>query len=121
MDRRFGITLARAIILLVGILSAAFGLLLLVAEPSFPISGLLLIGFGVVFIVAALLERMRYRSAAADTIAAPVGPGGGEPIDQPMEARFQRTDERFVDPTTSVPMRVWIDPTTGERRYRAEG
>jgi hypothetical protein len=37
-----------------------------------------------------------------------------------MEARFMRTDERFVDPTSHLTMRVWIDPTTGERRYRAE-
>jgi hypothetical protein len=25
--------------------------------------------------------------------------------------------ERFVDPTTGVPMQVWVDPATGERRY----
>ena len=37
-----------------------------------------------------------------------------------MEPRFRRTDERFIDPTTHVSMRVWIDPDTGERRYRAE-
>ena len=49
------------------------------------------------------------------------GPGGGEPTDRPMETRFQRTDERFVDPTTHTLMVVWLDPETGERRYRAEG
>jgi hypothetical protein len=38
-----------------------------------------------------------------------------------MEPRFRRTDERFVDPTTHIPMVVWLDPETGERRYRAEG
>ncbi len=27
----------------------------------------------------------------------------------------------FLDPTTNVPMRVWIDPATGDRRYVAEG
>jgi hypothetical protein len=37
-----------------------------------------------------------------------------------MEPRFQRTDELFADPTTSHVMRVWLDPATGERRYRAE-
>jgi hypothetical protein len=37
-----------------------------------------------------------------------------------MEPRFQRTDERFIDPTTHREMRVWIDPNSGERRYRAE-
>ena len=68
-----------------------------------PITGLILVGLGVVLIVGALIERMRYRSGRrADAVAAPPGPGGGEPIDQPMDPRFQRTDERFVDPTTNV-------------------
>ncbi len=53
-------------------------------------------------------------------VAEAPGPGGGEPTDQPLEPRFRRTDERFVDPTTRLPMRVWLDPETGERRYRAE-
>jgi hypothetical protein len=38
-----------------------------------------------------------------------------------MDQRFRRTDELFVDPTTGHTMRVWLDPSTGERRYRAEG
>ena len=115
-----GVLIARAIVILSGILLAALGLVLFATDPSFPISGLFLVGTGVALIVGALLERMRYRSAAADGVAAPIGPGGGEPTDRPMEPRFQRTDEQFVDPTTSVRMRVWLDPGTGERRYRAE-
>ena len=103
-----------------GILLAAMGLLLVFATPGFPITGLLLFGLGLALIVGALIERMRYRSAAADAASDPPGPGGGEPLDQPMDARFRRTEERFVDPTTDTPMRVWIDPSTGERRYRAE-
>jgi hypothetical protein len=38
-----------------------------------------------------------------------------------MEPRFRRTDEFFEDPTSRRRMRVWLDATTGERRYRAEG
>jgi hypothetical protein len=37
-----------------------------------------------------------------------------------MEPRFRRTDELFEDPSSRRPMRVWLDPATGERRYRAE-
>ncbi len=51
----------------------------------------------------------------------PVGPGGGEPLDAAMEPRFTSTDEVFVDPTSGHRMRVFLDPGTGERRYRAEG
>ena len=77
----------------------------------------LLIGGG--GILAVTLERGRYRSEQAERVAAPTGPGGGE-IQGPLEGRFQRTMELFVDPTTGHRMRVWIDPATGERRYRAE-
>ena len=71
----------------------------------------------------------RGRTARADAL--PIDPGravaGGararrrEPTDRPMEPRFRRTDQRFVDPTTHIPMVVWLNPKTGERRYRAEG
>jgi hypothetical protein len=115
-----GLLIARAIVVVGGILLAALGLVLFVATPSLPVTGLILIGIGVALMIGALVERVRYRSAAADPSADRPGPGGGEPLDQPMEPRFQRTDERFVDPTTNTSMRVWIDPATGERRYRAE-
>jgi hypothetical protein len=74
---------------------------------------------GIVMIVAALVERQRYRSEAADEPFEPVGPGGGEPRG-PLEPRFRPTDELFVDPTTQHTMRVHVDPRTGERRYVAE-
>ncbi len=83
-------------------------------------AGIEAIVFGAVLIGAALLERSRYRSTHAETTSAAPGPGGGEPTDRPMETRFRRTDERFIDPTSNLTMRVWSDPTTGERRYRAE-
>ncbi len=32
----------------------------------------------------------------------------------------QPTDEAFIDPDTGRRMRVWYDPSTGKRDYRAE-
>jgi hypothetical protein len=32
----------------------------------------------------------------------------------------QQTDEVFTDPDTGQRMRVWYDPSTGRREYRAE-
>lgn len=84
-----------------------------------PVGGWLVIA-GVVLLVAVLIERWRYRSEAAEASWSPIGPGGGEPTNAPMDPRFQRTDEAFVDPTSGRRMRVWIDRATGERRYRAE-
>lgn len=74
---------------------------------------------GAVLVGAVLLERTRYRSLKAERSGDPHGPGGGEP--HPPEPRFRPTDERFVDPTTHIRMRVWVDPATGERRYMPEG
>jgi hypothetical protein len=76
---------------------------------------------GLVIVVAVLLERRRYRSVAAEVGPEPPGPGGGEPLDEPLEPRFSPTTERFVDPTTGLAMRVYVDAASGERRYRAEG
>ena len=83
------------------------------------VSFLFLILPGVILIVAAVFERLRYRSLRPTARRRQHGPGGSEPA--PPEPRFRPTDERFVDPTTGVQMRVFLDPTTGERRYVAEG
>ena len=83
--------------------------------------GLWLVLGGLVIVGAILLEQRRYRSSAADTGPDAIGPGGGEPLDEPLEPRFSPTNERFVDPTTGHEMRVWVDAASGERRYRAEG
>jgi hypothetical protein len=67
-----------------------------------------------------VLERQRYHAGATDRARQAAGPGGGEERDRPLEPRFRPTDERFVDPSSGQPMRVWVDAGTGERRYRAE-
>ena len=82
--------------------------------------GLWSVAGGLVIVAALLLERRRYRSAAAEAGPEPPGPGGGEPLDEPLEPRFSATTERFVDPTTGVTMVVWVDKASGDRRYRAD-
>lgn len=116
-----GIGIARVVVLVSGALLAIGGLLL-IALPDLggAVAGTYMVLLGGAMIVGALLERMRYRSDALDRTAPPVGPGGGEPLDIPLEPRFTSTDEVFMDPTSGERMRVWMDPRTGERRYRAE-
>lgn len=117
-----GIGIARVAILVSGAVLAIGGLLL-IALPDLggTVAGIYMVLGGGALIVGALLERMRYRSDALDRTSHPVGPGGGEPLDATMEPRFTSTDEVFVDPTSGHRMRVFLDPRTGERRYRAEG
>ena len=76
------------------------------------------IGIGAAVMVAAVLQRSGYRSEAAERSNVPPGPGGGE--DGYPEPRFAPTGEVFVDPTSQILMRVYEDPRTGERRYRAD-
>jgi hypothetical protein len=92
----------------------------LLVAPGQSISGLELILVGGAGVVVATLERGRYRSEHAERSDAPAGPGGGE-LDDRLEARFQPTTEVLVDPPSGRRIRVWIDPGSGERRYRAEG
>jgi hypothetical protein len=57
---------------------------------------------GAVVLIGTLFERWRYR-----------------PIEDPSNGRWQRTDEKFIDPSTGKPVEVMFDPGTGERRYVA--
>jgi hypothetical protein len=104
-----------------GALGLIVGLAVIVAGGPAAFGGLWLIFTGGVLLLAVAFERQRYRSEQAEPAGAQPGPGGGELLDAPMEPRFRRTDEFFEDPTSRQQMRVWLDPTTGERRYRAEG
>jgi hypothetical protein len=106
-------------------LIVGFGVLMIFAglasiSDGSGLTGLWLAGIGMVLIVVAVVERLRYRSEVADRSGWSPGPGGGEPTTQPLEGRFRRTPEVFVDPTSDRRMRVWLDDQTGERRYRAE-
>ena len=96
------------------------GLGLIALGGEFALSGLWAVIGSAVVLVALAIERNRYRSEAAERSFESVGPGGGEPAG-PLDPRFGRTDETFVDPTTGTAMRVFVDRTSGERRYVAEG
>ncbi|MDE2580665.1 MAG: hypothetical protein KGL52_03450 [Rhodospirillales bacterium] len=61
--------------------------------------------FGAVLLLGTLFERRRYRAIAAEP------PGEG----------WERTAERFRDPTGGGPVEVWFNPATGQRRYVRAG
>jgi hypothetical protein len=101
------------LVLLVGLASIAYG-------GAAAVSGLWFVVGAAAVLVALAIERNRYRSEAADGTFDAAGPGGGEPSGA-LDPRFRRTDETFIDPTTGVIMRVFVDRSTGERRYVGEG
>ena len=109
----------RALVAGVATLVLLGGLGLVAVGGAMATSGLWLVIGAAVVLVALAIERNRYRSEATERSLEAVGPGGGEP-NGPLESRFQRTAETFVDPTTGVTMRVWVDGRTGERRYVAD-
>jgi hypothetical protein len=113
-------TILRALILGLGGLLILGGFAAIAFGGWAGLMGLWLVVGGLVIVAAVLLERRRYRSVAAEVSPQPPGPGGGEPLDEPLEPRFSPTTERFVDPTTNLTMRVWVDAASGERRYRAD-
>jgi membrane protein implicated in regulation of membrane protease activity len=90
---------ARAGLVAFGAVLAVAGLLLALAAG--PIA-LQLTFSGVVLILGVLFERQIYKRVET---AKPAEPG------------WQRTDERFVDPTTGQSVTVFTQPATGERRY----
>ncbi|HEX5828268.1 MAG TPA: hypothetical protein VFY23_12145 [Candidatus Limnocylindrales bacterium] len=107
-------TIARGLIGGVGFLLVLGGIGLAAAGLDL-VGALFLFLPGAVMIAAVFLERTRYRSLHAERTGDAHGPGGGET--RPLDPRFRPTDERFLDPTTGVPLQVWVDPATGERRY----
>jgi hypothetical protein len=109
----------RVVVGVVALLMLAAGLaVFLTTGGAGAVSGLWLMALGAVGLVAVAFERMRYRSEAAERSGEAPGEAG---IDSgPAEARFRATEERFVDPTTRRQLRVWVDPDSGERRYRAD-
>jgi hypothetical protein len=115
-----GIGAGRIIVLALGLTMFVAGLAVIAAGKEAAISGIWLVCIGMVFIIATVIERVRYRSDAAERGGAPSGPGGGEPIGTRLDTRFSRSDEVFEDPTSGRRMRVWLDPSTGERRYLSE-
>ena len=108
----------RVLLAVCGGLAFIAGLIVVSAGGPAAPDGIWPLVLGGALLIAVVLERQRYRSEAAERLEVRPGPGGGEP--EALPARFQRTEERFVDPTTNLVMRVFLDPRTGERRYRTE-
>jgi hypothetical protein len=109
----------RMVVAVVATLMLVAGLGAIAIGGSIGVSGLWLVISGAVVLVALAIERNRYRSEDAERSFESVGAGGGEPPG-PRGARLQRTDETFVDPTSGIRMRVFVDRMTGERRYVAD-
>jgi hypothetical protein len=57
--------------------------------------------WGATIVLSIVYERFRYKPIE------PAAPGAG----------WTRTPERFIDDETGVPVTVWLDPATGERKY----
>ena len=57
-----------------------------------------------ILLLAVLFERWRYQTRQ-----------------DPVDAAWVRTDERFVDPESGLTMQVWYDPSSGARRYEEVG
>ncbi|MDL2336113.1 MAG: hypothetical protein QFC55_08795 [Chloroflexota bacterium] len=115
-----GVSVVRLVLGVIGGLMLLGGMVLAFSGiPGIFVSAFWLIPSGAVLVIVALIEVSRYRSASAELGGGQPGPGGGEPA--PLDARFHRTDEVFVDPTSKRTMRVFVDANTGERRYIAEG
>lgn len=109
-------------LVVIGFLLMLAGLAVITVAPVISlVAGLELVGFGAFLVVVVAFERRRYRSGSAELTNDPPGPGGGEPPGAELEARFRPTAELFIDPTTGRRMRVLVDPSSGERRYVAEG
>ncbi len=112
---------SRLLLLIFAALLAGGGIVAIATQdPGAVVVGVILIACAVPLAIGAAYERIRYRSNSAEAATTPSGPGG-EPTAAPLEPRFRATDEVFVDPSSGTPMRVYLDPATGERRYRAEG
>jgi hypothetical protein len=117
------LTLARLFVVVCGGLMIIFGVWLATygdeGDVGLVIVGLVTALIGAIGIGVLAVERMRYRSAVAETPESYGSPGGETP-GAPLEARFVSTSEVFVDPSSGKTMRVFSDPSTGERRYQVD-
>ena len=108
----------RAVAFVIGLLFFLGGFVPIAAGGDAVFSGVISVGIGTALMIAAVIQRSGYRSEAAERDNLPAGPGGGETGF--LEPRFRPTNEVFTDPTSHYRMRVYEDPRTGERRYKAE-
>lgn len=108
----------RVLVGVIALLMLIAGLAAIVFGGIPGLSGLWLVVLGAAGLIAVAFERSRYRSEDAERSWEQVGGAGADA--GPIDPRFRATEERFVDPTTRRRLRVWADPSTGERRYRLD-
>jgi hypothetical protein len=108
----------RALVAVVGVLCLMGGLAVISGGGRAAPSGLWLIVLGAAALIAVAFERTRYRSESAERDGGASGSAGID--DGPLDPGFRATEERFVDPTTRQRLRVWVNPASGERRYRRD-
>ena len=90
----------RTALIAFAVILTCVGIGLLIFGVSAP--GWQALGSGAILLIGILFERWRYRR-----------------IEPPISGRWQRTDERFIDPSSGEPVEVMFDPRTGERHYVA--
>jgi len=92
----------RIVVIGVAAILSCIGIVLLACGIRAP--GWQVLALGAIVLVGTVFERWRYRR-----------------IEEPPNGHWQRTDEKFIDPSTGEPVEVMFDPRTGERRYVARG
>jgi hypothetical protein len=90
----------RTVVIAVGAILTCIGIGLIARGVHVPGWQALIIG--VIVLIGTLFERWRYRH-----------------IEEPPKGHWQRTGERFIDPSSGKPVDVMFDPRTGERLYTA--
>jgi hypothetical protein len=88
----------RAVVILVTAITTCVGIALIAHGVRTP--GWQLLGIGLVVLLGTLFERWRYRR-----------------VGERADGQWQRTRERFLDPSTGEPVEVLFNARTGERRY----
>ena len=90
-----GVTISRGLIMGCGLLTAVGGLLLIVAGPGYVLFGLITLAIGAALMVAALVERLRYRSAGLRAPGEPAGTGR-RGADRPADGAALPADRRAL-------------------------
>jgi len=89
----------RTVVIAVAAILTCIGIVLIACGVH---AGWQALALGVLVLIGTLFERWRYRR-----------------IEEASNGNWQRTDEKFIDPSTGDPVEVMFDPRTGERRYVA--
>jgi len=89
----------RTVVIAVAAILTCIGIVLIACGVH---AGWQALALGVIVLIGTLFERWRYRR-----------------VEEASNGNWQRTEEKFIDPSTGDPVEVMFDPRTGERRYVA--